>query len=143
MKAGEIVNIYRDYKGQEQFVGTAVLLLRDKRKDGLTFSDPKEDDEKRKHNTYAVENSPISGEYDGKKYSIKIKSKKYNLYSSEYWLVSFISSEYYGKEFRKWFHIRTLKGSSSTLKGLSELTTYSSKFDEKDVEEIEYDISNK
>ncbi len=143
MKKGDIVDIYQDYKSKKKFLGRAILLMRDNRKESLTFSDTDEDESIIKINRYIDLNPLIEGEFDGKEYKIKPKKLKFKLYSSQYWLVEFVSSTYYESGFRKWFRIRYEAGSYKDLREISRLTTHPMTMDDAfELEEETDDISS-
>lgn len=126
LKKGQVVDIFLDYKEQKDYVGGAVLLIRNDKKatiSPMSFFSKEENKKKEKINSYLLTTPSFEGESDGVEYKVKPIKQKFNMYTFEYWLVEFIDGHSYPVNFRKWVKIRTIKGTFNTLKEMSDLTT--------------------
>lgn len=138
LKNGQVVGIFLDYKEQKDYVGEAVLLVRNDKKaisSPISFFSEIENKKKEKINSFLLTMPSFEGEIDGVDYKIKPIKEKFNIYTFEYWLVEFIDGNIYPINFRKWVKIRTIIGTYSTLKEMSELTTGSYDYPEQEDED--------
>jgi hypothetical protein len=126
LKKGQVVGIFLDYKEQKDYVGEAVLLIRNDNKSTfppLSFFSKEENNKKEKINNYLLTVPTFEGESDGIEYKVKPIKEVFNMYSFEYWLVEFIDGNTYPINFRKWIKVRSLLGTYNTLKEMSDLST--------------------
>lgn len=125
LKKGQVVGIFLDYKEQGDYIGDAVLLIRNDKKATLppmSFFSKEENQKKEKINSYLLTMPSFEGESDGTEYKVKPIKERFNMYTFEYWLVEFVYGHYYPINFKKWVKVRTILGTYSTLKEMSELT---------------------
>jgi len=124
LKKGLVVDIFLDYKEQKDFVGSAILLSKNKKSTfpALSFLSDEENKKVSKINSHLLTIPLIEGESNGIEYKVKPIPLKYTMYSFEYWLVEFIDETYYPLGFRKNMKIRTVINTFNNLAEASKLT---------------------
>ena len=113
MKLGRVENIYLDYQDEKNFVGRAKLI--EYRGEGLTFYNAEDLHTLSSIDKFNAENPDDMIEYQP------------TIYSSEKWVVEFLTDEVYPIGFQKIVHIRKILYEGKDKRKVIKYTTYQSK----------------